>query len=178
MLLRLNIIIEWISWSLLPLCNHLSLHALQLETDVVKSFKKSLMVIMLDKRRFFRVRTQSVRLIDSDSTSWEADILPQLASASELAVYRHEGFWQPMDTLRDKTRLEDLGLPEMLLGRVGNVKSVFLEGSSCSCDGYRIWGSWLTVWLLSLVLKFGVITEPANKPNCRISRSSRTYQPF
>lgn len=57
---------------------------------------------------FFVLEPEVVNLIDSDSTSWEADVLPRLALLGELAAYRHEGFWQPMDTLRDKNRLEDL----------------------------------------------------------------------
>jgi glucose-1-phosphate cytidylyltransferase len=40
--------------------------------------------------------------------SWEGDPLVQLASKGELMAFEHQGFWQPMDTLRDKNRLEDL----------------------------------------------------------------------
>ena len=57
---------------------------------------------------FFVLQPAVLDLIDNDSTSWEADVLPRLAEAGELSAYRHKGFWQPMDTLRDKTRLEDL----------------------------------------------------------------------
>ena len=35
-------------------------------------------------------------------------ILPKLAADSQLSAYRHGGFWQPMDTLRDRSRLEEL----------------------------------------------------------------------
>jgi glucose-1-phosphate cytidylyltransferase len=39
---------------------------------------------------------------------WEQQPLERLASSGELAAYRHTGFWQPMDTLRDKLHLEQL----------------------------------------------------------------------
>jgi glucose-1-phosphate cytidylyltransferase len=43
-----------------------------------------------------------------DQTSLEADVLEQLASDRQLAAYRHPGFWQCMDTLRDKRLLEKM----------------------------------------------------------------------
>ena len=57
---------------------------------------------------FFVLEAEVLDWVDADSTSWEADVLPQLAAAGQLSAFRHEGFWQPMDTLRDKNRLEDL----------------------------------------------------------------------
>lgn len=49
-----------------------------------------------------------IDLIDGDFTTWEKEPLEKLAQANELAAYEHLGFWQPMDTLRDKNQLEDL----------------------------------------------------------------------
>jgi glucose-1-phosphate cytidylyltransferase len=46
--------------------------------------------------------------LGDDTTIWERDPLQNLAAAKEVMVYRHSGFWQPMDTLRDKTHLEEL----------------------------------------------------------------------
>jgi glucose-1-phosphate cytidylyltransferase len=46
--------------------------------------------------------------IEGDTTSWESAPLEALARGGELSAYRHSGFWQPMDTLRDKMHLEDL----------------------------------------------------------------------
>jgi glucose-1-phosphate cytidylyltransferase len=46
--------------------------------------------------------------IDDDNTIWEKEPLEKLAAAGELAAFEHSGFWQPMDTLRDKQLLEDL----------------------------------------------------------------------
>ncbi len=46
--------------------------------------------------------------IKDDQTIWETEPLSRLAQDGELAAFRHHGFWQPMDTLRDKTHLEEL----------------------------------------------------------------------
>ncbi|HVX52219.1 MAG TPA: glucose-1-phosphate cytidylyltransferase [Chitinophagaceae bacterium] len=46
--------------------------------------------------------------IDDDETIWERGPLEELAHAGELSAYRHTGFWQPMDTLRDKSILEEI----------------------------------------------------------------------
>jgi len=51
------------------------------------------------------------RLVDriaGDDTSWEAEPLSGLAADGELMAYAHSGFWQPMDTLREKMLLENL----------------------------------------------------------------------
>jgi glucose-1-phosphate cytidylyltransferase len=57
---------------------------------------------------FFVLKPKVLTLIDEDSTIWEAGPLEKLAKSGELQAYFHKGFWQPMDTLRDKTHLEDL----------------------------------------------------------------------
>jgi glucose-1-phosphate cytidylyltransferase len=46
--------------------------------------------------------------IKDDSTVWEREPLEELAHHGELAAYKHNGFWHPMDTLRDKNTLEKL----------------------------------------------------------------------
>ena len=46
--------------------------------------------------------------IDGDRTVWEQEPMRSLASEGELACYRHEGFWQAMDTLRDRNHLDEL----------------------------------------------------------------------
>ncbi|MCE1236225.1 MAG: glucose-1-phosphate cytidylyltransferase [Hyphomicrobiales bacterium] len=46
--------------------------------------------------------------IEGDQTIWEREPLERLAAAGQLGVHHHHGFWQPMDTLRDKRYLEDL----------------------------------------------------------------------
>jgi len=57
---------------------------------------------------FFVVDPRAIDLIENDATSWEQTVLPQIASEGQLSAYRHDGFWLPMDTLRDKIHLEDL----------------------------------------------------------------------
>jgi glucose-1-phosphate cytidylyltransferase len=57
---------------------------------------------------FFVLNPSVLDRIDSDKCSWEADVLPGLAADGQLSAYQHRGFWQPMDTLRDRTRLEEL----------------------------------------------------------------------
>jgi glucose-1-phosphate cytidylyltransferase len=57
---------------------------------------------------FFVLSPACIDLIDGDETSWEAQPLTKLASNGEMMAFEHHGFWQPMDTLRDKTYLEQL----------------------------------------------------------------------
>jgi glucose-1-phosphate cytidylyltransferase len=47
-------------------------------------------------------------LIDSDDTIWERHPLETMAATNQLGAYKHRGFWQSMDTLRDKNYLEDI----------------------------------------------------------------------
>ena len=46
--------------------------------------------------------------ISGDSVSWEAEPLEKISQEGQLSVYKHSGFWQSMDTLRDKNYLESL----------------------------------------------------------------------
>jgi glucose-1-phosphate cytidylyltransferase len=46
--------------------------------------------------------------LKGDETVWEQEPLRRLAEDGQLASFKHEGFWQPMDTLRDKRQLEEL----------------------------------------------------------------------
>jgi len=57
---------------------------------------------------FFVLSPRVVRYIDNDQTVWEQRPLSSLADSGELAAFEHNGFWQPMDTLRDKNYLEEL----------------------------------------------------------------------
>ncbi len=57
---------------------------------------------------FFVLSPKVLDLIDDDSTSWEAGPLEVIAQQGDLVAFEHEGFWQPMDTLRDKNNLERL----------------------------------------------------------------------
>jgi glucose-1-phosphate cytidylyltransferase len=57
---------------------------------------------------FFVLDPSVVDLIDGDNIPWESAPLERLAADGELMAFRHTGFWQPMDTLRDRTHLEQL----------------------------------------------------------------------
>lgn len=57
---------------------------------------------------FFVLSPSVVNYIEGDQTSWELEPLARLAEEKELVAFKHEGFWQPMDTLRDKNQLEKL----------------------------------------------------------------------
>ena len=83
--------------------------ALELEGTSIKSF--------LEKPRgdggwinggFFILNPRVLSMIESDATIWERQPLEALASQGQLEAYFHRGFWQPMDTLRDKNHLEEL----------------------------------------------------------------------
>ena len=57
---------------------------------------------------FFVLSPECIDRIADDSTVWEAEPLSGLAEAGQLQAFEHTGFWQPMDTLRDKIHLEQL----------------------------------------------------------------------
>jgi glucose-1-phosphate cytidylyltransferase len=57
---------------------------------------------------FFVLSPEVGAYIKDDATVWEQEPMRKLAAEDELSVYFHHGFWQPMDTLRDKRHLEDL----------------------------------------------------------------------
>lgn len=57
---------------------------------------------------FFVLQPEAIDLIAGDDTPWEREPLEALAAKGELQAFAHHGFWQPMDTLRDKNRLEEL----------------------------------------------------------------------
>lgn len=57
---------------------------------------------------FFVLSPKVIDLIDNDQSSWEGKPLSELAAKGELMSFEHQGFWQPMDTLREKNLLEAL----------------------------------------------------------------------
>ncbi len=57
---------------------------------------------------FFVLSPQVLELLSDDQTVWEREPLERLAEAGQLRAFKHEGFWQPMDTLRDKNLLDEL----------------------------------------------------------------------
>jgi glucose-1-phosphate cytidylyltransferase len=57
---------------------------------------------------FFVLSPKAINRVKGDATHWEAEPLESLAADGELVAYKHAGFWQPMDTLREKRLLETL----------------------------------------------------------------------
>lgn len=57
---------------------------------------------------FFVLSPKVIDLIDDDRSSWEGEPLSRLVQADQLRAFEHNGFWQPMDTLREKNQLEEL----------------------------------------------------------------------
>ena len=57
---------------------------------------------------FFVLKPSVIDLIEADNVTWEQKPLATLATQGELMAFEHHGFWQPMDTLRDKEQLEEL----------------------------------------------------------------------
>lgn len=57
---------------------------------------------------FFVLSPEAIDYVDGEMSLWEREPLQKLMRADELRAYRHDGFWQPMDTLREKNRLESL----------------------------------------------------------------------
>ncbi|MEO0373866.1 MAG: glucose-1-phosphate cytidylyltransferase [Cyanobacteria bacterium P01_A01_bin.17] len=67
---------------------------------------------------YFVLEPQVIDFIDGDATVWEQDPLEKLAQLGQLSAYRHNGFWHPMDTLRDKNHLEQLWQSEQAAWKV------------------------------------------------------------
>jgi len=82
--------------------------ALVIENNQVKSFKeKPKGDGAMINGGFFVLSPQVLDCIKDDDTIWEQEPLSELAAQGELMAYMHHGFWQPMDTLRDKQALEN-----------------------------------------------------------------------
>jgi glucose-1-phosphate cytidylyltransferase len=83
--------------------------ALSMRGDVVQGFtEKPRGDGGLINGGFFVLSPQVLGRIAGDTTSWEAEPLAGLAAEGQLMAYEHTGFWQPMDTLREKNLLEEL----------------------------------------------------------------------
>ena len=83
--------------------------ALQIENKQVKTFEeKPRGDGALINGGFFVLSPKVIERIDGDHSIWEQEPLKGLADDGELMAFKHEGFWQPMDTLRDKIYLEEL----------------------------------------------------------------------
>ena len=81
--------------------------ALELVGNKVESFKEKPEGGLINGG-FFVLSPKVFDLISGDMTSWENGPLSKLAKTDQLRAFRHAGFWQPMDTLREKNLLQDL----------------------------------------------------------------------
>lgn len=83
--------------------------ALEFDGDLVRSFReKPAGDGGLINGGFFVACPSVLDLVEGPHTIWEQEPLEALARSGDLVAYRHQGFWQPMDTLRDKLQLEEL----------------------------------------------------------------------
>jgi len=83
--------------------------ALEFDGDLVTSFReKPAGDGGLINGGFFVADPSVLDLVDGPDTIWEREPLEKLAADHDLVAFRHDGFWQAMDTLRDKLHLEDL----------------------------------------------------------------------
>ncbi len=83
--------------------------ALDMQGDKVRSFQeKPKGDGAMINGGFFVLSPSVIDYIADDSSIWEREPLERLAAEGQLAAFKHGGFWQPMDTLRDKTHLEEL----------------------------------------------------------------------
>ncbi|MDG2351297.1 MAG: glucose-1-phosphate cytidylyltransferase [Acidimicrobiales bacterium] len=83
--------------------------ALDIDGDVVKGFvEKPIGDRGFVNGGFFIIEPQCLDHIEGDFISWEEEPVRKLVELGELRSYRHEGFWQPMDTIRDRNYLQNL----------------------------------------------------------------------
>ncbi len=83
--------------------------ALEIENDMVTNFEEK---PIGDSRRinggFFILSPKVIEYIEDDMTIWEKEPMKMLADSGNLSAYKHDGFWQPMDTLNDKNYLNKI----------------------------------------------------------------------
>ncbi len=85
----------------------LKLGSLKLTENNIESFQEKPKDTWINGG-FFVMSPEVLNYIDGDSTTWEKEPMEKLALEGEFKAFKHNGFWQPMDTLRDKNYLEQL----------------------------------------------------------------------
>ena len=85
----------------------LKLGSLKLTENNIESFQEKPKDTWINGG-FFVMSPEVLNYIDDDSTTWEKEPMEKLALEGEFKAFKHNGFWQPMDTLRDKNYLEQL----------------------------------------------------------------------
>jgi glucose-1-phosphate cytidylyltransferase len=82
---------------------------LQIEGDAVREIhEKPENGETLINGGFFVLEPSALDFVEGDHISWELEPMQRLAREGQLTAFEHRGFWQPMDTLREKRLLEDL----------------------------------------------------------------------
>ena len=121
---------------------------------------------------FFVLSPRCLDLIEGDDSRWEGSPLIRLAAMGQMMAFEHRGFWQPMDTLRDKTYagralgIRQGAMENLALTRRARCRRSGATSASCSrvIPGFK--GSWLTLWLHRLGAKVtGISLPPATTPN-------------
>ena len=82
--------------------------SLEMSGTEVRGFHEKPVGETLINGGFFVLEPGVFDLIDGDATTWEREPMEKLASSGNLHAYKHDGFWQPMDTMREKRILEEL----------------------------------------------------------------------
>ena len=82
--------------------------SLELDGTAVRGFREKPVGETLINGGFFVLQPDVLDLIEGDHTTWEREPMERLASSGNLHAFRHDGFWQPMDTLREKRMLEEM----------------------------------------------------------------------
>lgn len=81
--------------------------AVDMDGDAIRGFREKPETGWINAG-FFVLSPKVFDLIPSDNTIWEREPMEALVSSGQLVAFKHSGFWQPMDTLRDKHQLEEL----------------------------------------------------------------------
>ena len=75
---------------------------------------------------FFILDPSIIDFIETDMTAWEADPVKKITAMGQMRAFKHDGFWQPMDTLNEKNYLNELYLKKSALGLI-EVVQIFLS---------------------------------------------------
>ena len=120
---------------------------------------------------FFVLSPSVISEIDGDSTSWESEPLQRLSAKGQLMAYEHAGFWQPMDTLREKNLLENLwasgaALESMVVTPASPDPSFWRDRQVLVTGHTGFKGAWLCYWLARMGARVvGLALPPNTDPN-------------
>ena len=116
--------------------------------DLVRGFEEKPKAMEVSLIEDF-ILSPKVLDVDGQDCVWEQEPLTRLAEMGELKAFNHEGFWQPMDTLRDKILLEELWKTGKAHGNNGKnmINDKFWKGKSIFDWPYWLQGSWISLWL-------------------------------